>query len=295
MYSRRGSSRRHERRMIRIRTARFKSMVATIGLAGLLMGSSLGLSGCGDSKKSEWRPQKSASTSAQIDATESGYVAPPRVEQVSHVPAGLLLNGVGAPSANIRLGAPTGEVIVGQADSNGLWSLTVPLGQDVRLYGLSMTREGRTVQAEGYVMITPEGSVALLRAGTGAWRLARASASPNILAVDVDPEGGGVISGMATPGAGLGVRVDRTPRAVGQAGDDGRFILSLSEPLAPGPHDIQVSGEGGEQRITVETSPAARLIDGPVRAQRLENAWRVDWMTPGGGVQTTFLMHSATR
>lgn len=281
--------------MIRIRTARFKSMVARGGLAGLLIGSSLALSGCGEAKKGEWRPAKATSTSTQTDAAEAGYVAPPRVEQASRVPAGLLLTGAGAPGANIRLGAPTGEIIVGQADGSGQWSLTVPLGQGVRLYGLSMTREGRTVQAEGYVMITPEGAVALLRAGTGAWRLARDSASPEILAVDVDPEGGGVISGMATPGAGLGVRVDRTPRAVGQAGEDGRFVLSLIEPLGPGPHDIQVSGEGGEQRITVETSPAPRLIDGPVRAQRLEKAWRVDWMTPGGGVQTTFLMHPAAR
>jgi hypothetical protein len=295
MYSRRGSSRRHERRMIRIRTARFKSMVARGGLIGLVIGSSLVLSGCGDAKKDEWRPAKAAPASTQADAAESGYVAPPRVEQASRVPAGLLLTGVGAPSANIRLGTPTGETVVGQADASGKWSLTVPLGQGVRLYGLSMTREGRTVQAEGYVMVTPEGSVALLRAGSGAWRLAPGSAAPHILAVDVDPEGGAVISGMATPGAGLGVRVDRTPRAVGQAAEDGRFFLSLSESLGPGPHDIQVSGEGGEQRITVETSPAARLVDGPVRTQRLDTAWRADWMTPGGGVQSTFLMHAAAR
>lgn len=280
--------------MIRIRTARFKFMSARGGVVGLLIGSSLVLGGCGEAKKSEWRPQK-APASTQTDAAEAGYVAPPRVEQASRVPAGLLLTGVGVPGASIRLGAPTGETIVGETDSLGQWSLTAPLGQGVRLYGLSMTRGGRTVQAEGYVVITPEGSVALLRAGTGAWRLAGPSVSPNILAIDVDPEGGGVISGMATPGAGLGVRVDRTPRAVGQAADDGRFVLSLSEPLSPNNHDIQVSGEGGEQRVTVETSPAARLVDGPVRAQRLDNAWRIDWMTPGGGVQTTFLMNSSAR
>jgi len=281
--------------MIRIRTAPFKSMVARGGLVGLMIGTSLALWGCGDAKTDEWRPQKTAPASTHADAAEAGYVAPPRVQEASRVPAGLLLTGVGAPSANIRLGAPTGETIVGHADANGLWSLTVPLGGGVRLYGLSMTREGRTVQAEGYVMITPEGSVALLRAGSGAWRLAPDSVSPHILAVDVDPEGGAVISGMATPGAGLGVRVDRTPRAVGQAAEDGRFFLSLSQPLGPGAHDIQVSGEGGEQRITVDTSPAARLVDGPVRTQRLDNAWRADWMTPGGGLQTTFLMQPAAR
>jgi hypothetical protein len=280
--------------MIRIRNVRFKSMVAPTGYIGLLASLCLGLASCDGSGTDEWRP-KAAPASTQADAAEAGYVAPPRVEQVERGATGLILKGVGAPNADVRLGAPTGETLVGQADSDGRWILTVPLDGRVRLYGLSMTRNGRTVQAEGYVMITPEGVVALLRAGSGAWRLAPASASPNILAVDVDPEGGAVISGMATPGAGLGVRVDRTPRAVGEAGEDGRFFLSLSEPLGPGAHDIQVSGEGGEQRITVVILPAAPLADGPVRAQRLDAGWRADWMTPGGGVQTTLLIQASTR
>ncbi len=281
--------------MIRIRTTHFKPMSASGGFAAVLMGSSLALSGCGDAKTDEWRPEKTGQASTQADAAEAGYVAPPRIERASRVAAGLLLEGFGAPGASIRLGAPTGQTVLGQADAKGAWRLIAPLGRTVRLYGLSMTRAGRTVQAEGYVMVTPEGAVALLRAGSGAWRLAPASASPHILAVDVDQEGGAVISGVATPGAGLGVRVDRTPRAVGQADDDGRFFLSLSEPLGPGAHDIQVSGEGGEQRILLGIAPAARLTDGPVRSQRLDNAWRADWMTPGGGVQTTFLMHASAQ
>lgn len=278
--------------MIRIRTARFKLMLARGGVIGLLAGSSLMVAACDGGRRDEWRP-KAAPASTQTDAAEAGYIAPPHVKQAEHRPAGLVLKGEGAPNASLRLGAPTGEVLLGQIDSLGQWSLTVPPSDRVRLYGMSMTRGGRTVQAEGYVMVTPEGQVALLRAGSGALRLAPGSSSPTILAVDVDPEGGAVISGMATPGAGLGVRVDRTPRAVGQAAEDGRFSLSLSETLGNGEHDIQVSGEGGEQRIKVVVSPAAPLVDGPVRAQRVDTGWRVDWMTPGGGVQTTLIIQAS--
>lgn len=278
--------------MIRIRTARFKSMLARGGVIGLLAGASLALTACDSGRRDDWRP-KAAPASTQADASEAGYIAPPNVKQAVQGPAGLMLKGEGAPDGSVRLGAPTGEALVGQIDALGQWSLTVPRSDRVRLYGLSMTRGGRTVQAEGYVMVTPEGEVALLRAGSGAWRLASGSSSPTILAVDVDPEGGAVISGMATPGAGLGVRVDRTPRAVGQAAEDGRFSLSLSETLGTGAHDIQVSGEGGEQRIRIVVSPAASLVDGPVRAQRVDTGWRVDWMTPGGGVQTTLIIQAS--
>jgi len=278
--------------MIRIRTARFKSMLARGGVIWLLAGASVALAACDGGRQDDWRP-KAAPASTQADASEAGYVAPPHVKQAVKGPAGLMLKGEGAPDGSVRLGAPTGEVLLGKIDSLGQWGLTVPPSDRVRLYGLSMTRGGRTVQAEGYVMVTPDGEVALLRAGSGAWRLAPSSSSPKILAVDVDPEGGAVISGMATPGAGLGVRVDRSPRAVGQAAEDGRFSLSLSETLGIGAHDLQVSGEGGEQKIRVVVSPAGSLVDGPVRAQRVATGWRVDWMTPGGGVQTTLIIQAS--
>lgn len=280
--------------MIRIRTVRFKSMLARSGLVGLLAGAGLVLAACDGGRQDDWRP-KAAPASTQTDAAEAGYVAPPSITQAQLEAAGLVLKGQGSPGASIRLGAPTGEALLGQTDQAGRWSLTVPASDQVRLFGLSMTRGGRTVQAEGYVMVTPDGVVALLRAGAGAWRLSPGSPSPKILAVDVDPAGGAVISGVATPGAGLGARVDRTPRAVGQAGEDGRFSLSLDETLGVGAHDIQVSGEGGEQRMTIMVSPAAPLVDGPVRAQRADGGWRVDWMTPGGGVQTTLLTQGVSQ
>ena len=45
--------------------------------------------------------------------------------------------------------------------------------------------------------------------------------------------------------------------------------------------------------MTIATSPAAPLVYGPVRADRTPMGWRIDWMTPGGGVQTTLLIGGA--
>lgn len=263
--------------MIRIRSRAFKPALLVMGLAAA------SLAACGPAA-----PR--APKAAEPDSAEAGYVAPPVLETVQRASNRIGLAGEGTPDADVRLRSPTGEVIMGRTDALGRWNLSVPHAAGVRLFGLSTTRDGRTVQAEGYVMIAEDGEVALLRAGAGALRLTGVSSSPRILAVDVDREGGAVVSGVAAPGAGLNVRVDRVTRGGAQADDAGRFVISLSDSLSPGAHDVQVGGEGGEDAVTIVTSPPAPLIYGPSRAERTAQGWRIDWMTPGGGVQTTLLI-----
>jgi hypothetical protein len=41
----------------------------------------------------------------------------------------------------------------------------------------------------------------------------------------------------------------------------------------------------------VQVTPAAPLAQGPLRSQLTSAGLRVDWMTPGGGVQSTILVH----
>jgi hypothetical protein len=195
----------------------------------------------------------------------------------------------------VRLGAPTGEALVGKADAAGAWRLVTPLAAEPRLYGLSMTMDGRTVQAQGYLMVAPTGAAVLLRAGAGAEVLGQSSPSPRILAIDYDRGGGGVVSGVGAPGAGLGVRVDRATATRGEnkVGEDGRFSISLDQPLTEGTHTLQVAGEGGEQQVVIEVSPPLPPTGGPVRSSLTATGWRVDWMTPGGGLQTTQLLGGA--
>lgn len=263
--------------MIRIRSRAFKSSFPSLVIA-------LGLAACGPAA-----PVAPAKTD-KVDSAEAGYVAPPSLDGARRTANGVGLSGKGAPNSDLRLGSPTGEVVMGRVDGLGQWSATVPIERGVRLFGLSTIHEGRTVQAEGYVMVAEDGEVALLRAGAGARRLAAESSSPRILAIDVDREGGAVVSGVASPGAGLNVRVDRITQGGARADDGGRFYISLRGLLAPGVHDIQVAGEGGENAVSIAITPAAPLSYGPVRSERTAQGWRVDWMTPGGGVQTTLLI-----
>lgn len=268
--------------MIRIRSRGFKPSILVIASAALLAACDPAASG--DPKRSE-----------KVDSAEAGYLPPPALETVQRTGGRLALAGRALPNADVRMGSPDGEVVLAKADAGGRWSVTVPIQPGVRLFGLSMTREGRTVQAEGYVMVSEEGHVALLRAGAGAWRLAPASSAPRILAVDIDRAGGAVVSGVAAPGAGLNVRVDRVVSGGGRADDEGRFFVALKDPLTRASHDIQIGGEGGEDEVTIPATPPLALTSGPVRSERVATGWRIDWVTPGGGVQTTLLIRGDRR
>jgi hypothetical protein len=268
--------------MIRIREIGFKSACASVAVA------TLALVACGRGEKG-WRADP-IDAKAEQATPQAGYLKPPRLVSATLQGQAVTLSGEAAPLSSVRLGAPTGEALTGKADANGRWRLVAPQAAEPRLYGLSMTLDGRTVQAEGYLMITPAGSAVLLRAGAGALVLGQSSPSPRMLAIDYDRSGGGVIAGVAAPGAGLGVRVDRATRGEGKAGEDGRFSISLNQALEAGPRTIQVAGEGGEQQIVVEVSAPQPPSGGPVRSTHTPQGWRVDWMTPAGGVQTTQLL-----
>ena len=74
----------------------------------------------------------------------------------------------------------------------------------------------------------------------------------------------------------------------GQADAQGRFSIAASQPLSPQTHQILVGGDG-EDTTTVDASKAPSLEKAPMRAQHTPFGWRIDWVTPGGGVQTTLI------
>ena len=176
------------------------------------------------------------------------------------------------------------------ADRGGAWRAVLPAAARVRLLGLSMVEAGRTVQAEGYLAVTPQGLAAQLRAGAGALVMSRPGGVTRILAVDFDRKGGTVVSGVGTPKAGVNLRTDGVQRGQTTVNAAGQFALALNEPLAPGDHDVAVANAGVRDQIRVTVSPAAPLTGGPFAAARTPEGWRIDWMTPAGGVQTTVLI-----
>lgn len=255
--------------------------IAWAGLLPLLL-----VAACGEGQPAPWKAD------SQKAAPVDGYLTPPRVLAARVGSAGIAIAGVAAPGARIRLGEPTGQMHAGVTDSGGLWTIVVPPSPDLRLFGIAMIVEQRTVQAEGYVAVAPDGRAALLRAGAGAQVISPPSRRPLILALDFDRDGAAMISGVGTVGAEIGLRLDRTAAGGTTIDRQGRFSFALSRPITPATHELEMSGEGGEDVVVVATDRPPTL-DHPFRAARLSNAWRVDWMTPGGGAQTTLLFDAS--
>jgi hypothetical protein len=249
------------------------------GLALLL----LVAAGCG--RDSDWR-NPTVSQAAEGKA-EAAYLAPPAVTGAVRAGEALTLRGAAQAGARVRLVTPVGEARFADADASGNWTLDVPVSPRAQLYGLSMAVADRTVQSEGYLAVLPGGLVVRLRAGAGALPLTGSGPGLRILAIDFDRDGGALVSGQATPGASLVLRIDGV-ESQGMADPDGRFSIAASQPLAPQSHQIVVGGDG-EAVMSVDASRAQPLGADPVRATRSAAGWRIDWVTPGGGVQTTLI------
>ena len=222
-------------------------------------------------------------------AAEAGYVTPPMVGHVETTAAGVVLTGSAPAGAPVRLASPDGASLSASADGKGVWRLTMAPAAAPRLFGLSTTQGPRTIQAQGYLLLTPEGRAYLLRAGAGAIRIG-AVAAPAITAFDFDREGAAMVSGVAPAGTAITVRADGRQSADGRSSATGHFAISLTQPLPPGQHTLKIFNDGAESSATIDTSPAAALTEGPFRASPTPAGLRVEWMTPGGGVQSTVII-----
>ena len=251
-------------------------------LAGLLP--LMALSACGDGGRPVWQGEASKAGAAAA----AGYLTPPLVRAIKVGRAGLALVGTATPGARIRLGAPTGELRYAVADNAGLWTIVIPPATELRLFGLSMTVGARSAQAEGYLAVTPDGRGAQLRAGAGSLVLSPPSRRPLILALDFDRDGAAMVSGVGAIDAEVGLRLDRTAAGSSSVDRLGRYSIALSRPMTSTSHELEISGEGGEQVVMVDAGRPTPL-GSPFRARRVGKAWRIDWMTPGGGVQSTLL------
>jgi hypothetical protein len=235
------------------------------------------LSACGRDAERAGRSQAGGRAEA------AGYLAPPTATRF----ADGLLSGTAAPGARLRLATPAGEALSADVGPDGRWQMRVSSGVQPRIYGLSLTSGGRQVQSEGYLLVSPRGQAAVLRAGGGSARLD--PLAPGLGVLDFDRGGGAVVSGTAPPGAVVLVRLDGTEVGEARSGDDGRFSLALP-PIGGGPHRLQVFGDGFQDAASISANPSAPLAGGPLRSQFIPGGLRADWLTPGGGVQSTVLI-----
>lgn len=263
------------------------SIVSSRALPAILL--AFVLSACGQSDGA-WR---GAAPKAPADpAAEAGYLKPPTLTASRRDADGVFLVGQAAPGVVVRLGSPTGEALTATADVAGQWTARLGPSGDVRLLGLSMAADSRQVQAQGYIAILPDGRAAQLRSGASALVIGAGSDAPRLLSIDFDRDGAASVAGSGRPATGISLRIDRTARGAGKIDSQGRFHLVIDRPVASGTRRFEIAGESGEQTLLVPISPAPPL-ETPFRATRVGPGWRIDWMTPGGGVQSTLILDPA--
>lgn len=263
-------------------------MKSLVGAIVVLVAASIGLAGCGGATRA-------AKGGGDARAEDAGYATPPSVNRVQLTAAGVRLSGLGPAGGRVRLASPAGQAVVADVDDKGRWAIGLGPISEPRIYGLSAAVGDRSAQAEGYVVVTPQGQAALLRAGAGARRIDDPGRS-GLRAIDFDRGGGVEISAAAPAGANVLLHFDGRLTAQGRADAAGHYDASLPGPgsttaIRPGSHQAQVSGDGFSDAVVFQVSPPAPLAQGPLRSQITQAGLRVDWMTPGGGVQSTILVH----
>jgi hypothetical protein len=224
-------------------------------------------------------------------ASPQEYQAAPEVLGASVAKGGAIeLTGSASPGVAVRLASPGGAAQFATANARGRWRIALAAAPAPRLFGLSMSSGGPVVQAMGYIFVAPDGAVARLRAGGGTEALAPGAQGLEALALDYDNRRAAALSGLATPGAAVTLRVDGVERGQAVADKSGRFTLALNEPLDAGAHGFDLTSASGEAQFEVTVDAPATLAKGPFVAVRQDHAWRVDWRTPGGGAQTTLVL-----
>jgi len=221
---------------------------------------------------------------------EQGYVSPPELLQVARQPDHRLeIAGRARPRARVRLATPGGGAEFAQADGQGIWRLVSPVPSSPQLLGLSMSDRGRVLQAPGYILLTPDGTAARLRAGGGSQAAGRPQGALAITVLDYDAMFAATLSGQGGEGQPVSLRIDGLERGRASGGREGRFVLSVNQPLTPGAHAFELVSGGAQTRTTAVVTAPAPLAGAPFRAWRTAEGWRIDWLTPGGGEQTTLL------
>lgn len=252
-------------------------------LLGLLAGLGL-LCGCGEAT-----PSAVNAASAAPETTEDYRPAP---ELLGGGPAGgggLQLFGSAIPGAAVRLASPSGAQQFATADAKGVWRVTLPPSMEPRLLGLSMSDKGQVVQAVGYLFIAPDGTVARLRTGGGTQAASPGKPGLAALALDYDNQRAATLSGVSAPHETVIVRVDGVERSQASADAAGRFVAPL-QPLTAGPHAFDLMGSAQQVHFTATVDAPAAPDKAPFTAARLDQGWRIDWRTPGGGEQTTLIL-----
>jgi nucleoid-associated protein YgaU len=184
-----------------------------------------------------------------------------------------VIAGRAAPNAKIVLLDGGKEIARGEADARGEWVILQqdpPLSPGQHELRVVQHIEGRAPvtsdqvvvavvperkpgsQEQTLVMIAPQGGAAtLVQPPTAAG--SPTSGDLKLSTLDYDEHGQATITGKAAPGAHVRAYLDDKPVGEAEAGKDGNWRLTPTEPVAPGKRKLRLDRLGGDGK------PTARL------------------------------------
>ena len=235
-------------------------------------------------------PAQAAAAAASSSASPpADYLPPPEILRVIRGADGVTaLSGSGGAGATVHLASPDGSALVTSIDRSGGWSLTLPAARTPRLYSVSEQIGGRLTRARGYLAVLPSPAPAavVLRPATAAAPIGSGSRL-SVSAIDFDSSGAAVVSGRSRPGEMVRLRLDGAEAGEDRADAAGMYGVALPQALKPGPHVLTAVVGNLHASASLVVEPRAPIPSGPFAASRLAGAWRIDWVTPGGGIQST--------
>lgn len=260
----------------------------TKGRALCFIAVALALSACG---KKDAPALLTAQDSSQA---ASRYLAPPQVLAVSGQPGGeLSIQGVAKAESLIRGVTPDRKGYGATTGKNGRFVLDLPPTNAPEMIAISEENGRRELQADGWLFVPPDAPdrAVILRAGAPS----RPLQAGLVATIDSDSAGGAAIAGVAAPGAAVDVTVDGGTAVRAIADDHGVWgaRLGVDKHITAGAHQVRVTSRGLTVDRSFDFTPGATTQI--FNAVREPDGWRIAWATPGGGVQTTFLLVGAPR
>lgn len=209
---------------------------------------------------------------------DNGWVAPPRILSVTKSAQNLVIRGETDSDRRIVLRSSKGEAYAAMADRDGGFVVSLPRPSGHVLYHPEVQNGESAVLSPEVLLVVDGGNgpLALLRAGGPSLRLGSA---PILGSVDAD-ESRVLLSGQLSAADGsVRVTTERGTRAH-RLGPDGKW--TVAEDLV-GPQAIQVEGQ------SFAWPGRGDAVAGQAEVDRAGQGWRVNWLTPGGGHQSTWL------
>ena len=242
-----------------------KRLIATLGAALLL-------TACGSD---------SPPPPAPTEAAPSAWMAPPVFEAADVTADAVVVSGQAEPGQRVVLTDLTGLAAAASADAQGAFSIRLAARPVLSLWRIDVARGAEEARTGQWLAVSQGDALSvILRAGAAA----RPVGPANLLAT-ADYDGGGLlVGGRATPGQTVQVDLDggpvQTVRADALGWHQARFAA-----VSPGPHRLRARTD----TATRESPLTLTAPSGEPGVRREAGAVRIDWPTPGGAGQVTWV------